>query len=87
MRERDKYEDLGVGGRIIIILRQVNGSRLNHAATSPTAVYGTLSKRSYRREAGGDKQMRDFANEIRKGTRTAEGLLGGLRGVQTHTPY
>jgi len=31
--------------------------------------------------------MRDFANEIRKGTRTSEGLLGGLRGVQTHTPY
>ena len=34
-------------------LRQVNGSRLTVAATSLTAVYGMLSKRSYRREAGG----------------------------------
>ena len=33
--------------------RQVNGSRLTSAATSPTDVYGMLSKRSYRREAGG----------------------------------
>jgi len=34
-------------------LRQVNGSRLNLAATSPTAVYGMLSKRSSGVKQGG----------------------------------